>query len=117
MFGLCPACFFFFNDTATTEIYTLSLHDALPIYPARRARGRRACTRRAAPACTPAAPRGSARDSTPSGTGADTAPSGPTGAPAPTGAPRPPSGRPAPSFAGHHNWDTTPVLYTRTVPG
>src|SRR2546427_3321088 len=32
--------FFFFNDTATTEIYTLSLHDALPIYghAARRAR-------------------------------------------------------------------------------
>src|SRR5258708_12043936 len=27
--------FFFFNDTATTEIYTLSLHDALPIYPVR----------------------------------------------------------------------------------
>src|SRR5256885_13186411 len=27
-----PVCrFFFFNDTATTEIYTLSLHDALPI--------------------------------------------------------------------------------------
>src|SRR5256885_11698292 len=26
---MCP--FFFFNDTATTEIYTLSLHDALPI--------------------------------------------------------------------------------------
>ena len=25
---------FFFNDTATTEIYTLSLHDALPISPA-----------------------------------------------------------------------------------
>src|SRR3712207_9556596 len=25
------AIFFFFNDTATTEIYTLSLHDALPI--------------------------------------------------------------------------------------
>src|SRR5437867_10736980 len=25
--------FFFFNDPATTEIYTLSLHDALPIYP------------------------------------------------------------------------------------
>src|SRR5438309_12121663 len=24
-------CFFFFNDPATTEIYTLSLHDALPI--------------------------------------------------------------------------------------
>src|SRR5258705_4367055 len=27
--------FFFFNDTATTEIYTLSLHDALPISPRR----------------------------------------------------------------------------------
>src|SRR6266567_140982 len=27
--------FFFFNDTATTEIYTLSLHDALPISPAK----------------------------------------------------------------------------------
>src|SRR2546422_11634132 len=39
MSGLCHVCFwcvgsffFFFNDTATTEIYTLSLHDALPIY-------------------------------------------------------------------------------------
>src|SRR3712207_8782900 len=31
--------FFFFNDTATTEIYTLSLHDALPIYPAAAAPG------------------------------------------------------------------------------
>src|SRR5690349_24218083 len=31
-------CFFFFNDTATTEIYTLSLHDALPISPCVRAR-------------------------------------------------------------------------------
>src|SRR5690554_7418935 len=28
---LCSVFFFFFNDTATTEIYTLSLHDALPI--------------------------------------------------------------------------------------
>src|SRR3712207_9030078 len=27
--------FFFFNDTPTTEIYTLSLHDALPIWPRR----------------------------------------------------------------------------------
>src|SRR3712207_7858914 len=27
---MCPL--FFFNDTATTEIYTLSLHDALPIF-------------------------------------------------------------------------------------
>src|SRR5260370_24633928 len=34
----CPPSlffFFFFNDTATTEIYTLSLHDALPILPTR----------------------------------------------------------------------------------
>src|SRR2546427_11915300 len=31
--SLYPFCcfFFFFNDTATTEIYTLSLHDALPV--------------------------------------------------------------------------------------
>src|SRR2546430_5901767 len=31
---ILPLCsfFFFFNDTATTEIYTLSLHDALPIW-------------------------------------------------------------------------------------
>src|SRR5687767_13250687 len=28
---LVALCVFFFNDTATTEIYTLSLHDALPI--------------------------------------------------------------------------------------
>src|SRR5436309_8404073 len=34
-YGICGLKFvslFFFNDTATTEIYTLSLHDALPIY-------------------------------------------------------------------------------------
>src|SRR2546430_17716845 len=30
-FVLLVVLFFFFNDTATTEIYTLSLHDALPI--------------------------------------------------------------------------------------
>src|SRR3970282_2992392 len=35
--------FFFFNDTATTEIYTLSLHDALPI--CARARVAQACAR------------------------------------------------------------------------
>src|ERR1043166_5447418 len=35
-FGISYAVFFF-NDTATTEIYTLSLHDALPIWRARRA--------------------------------------------------------------------------------
>src|SRR5690349_25103900 len=45
IFSICPSSvvsitcclfslfFFFFNDTATTEIYTLSLHDALPIWP------------------------------------------------------------------------------------
>src|SRR3712207_7536737 len=33
MIARLPCCaLFFFNDTATTEIYTLSLHDALPIY-------------------------------------------------------------------------------------
>src|SRR5215204_1014289 len=32
MCNLSTAYYFFFNDTATTEIYTLSLHDALPIY-------------------------------------------------------------------------------------
>src|SRR6516162_4906587 len=37
MYRVTPSCwlstlFSFFNDTATTEIYTLSLHDALPIY-------------------------------------------------------------------------------------
>src|SRR3712207_9254752 len=31
--------FFFFNDTATTEIYTLSLHDALPIWTSGGGRG------------------------------------------------------------------------------
>src|SRR5689334_24950066 len=31
MSSLMTLLFFFFNDTATTEIYTLSLHDALPI--------------------------------------------------------------------------------------
>src|SRR3712207_8041484 len=44
--------YFFFNDTATTEIYTLSLHDALPISDVRRVRPpprRRARTRRGVP--------------------------------------------------------------------
>src|SRR3989440_4245417 len=75
--------FFFFNDTATTEIYTLSLHDALPILPApgghprsgeyrgaaraggppARARRRRRCgcpARSIATAAAAAAPRGRA---------------------------------------------------------
>src|SRR2546426_8479413 len=41
--------FFFFNDTATTEIYTLSLHDALPIS----RHGSRRLTHRFLPACRP----------------------------------------------------------------
>src|SRR6266481_2834198 len=46
---LSSIIFFFFNDTATTEIYTLSLHDALPISemsPTRRnGSGTRVCSR------------------------------------------------------------------------
>src|SRR6266850_8584681 len=42
--------FFFFNDTATTEIYTLSLHDALPSWP--RARGRSPASSGTATACS-----------------------------------------------------------------
>src|SRR5256885_10321829 len=65
--------FFFFNDTATTEIYTLSLHDALPILfcrHARRARrrhddGRRRAARRSlVVAARRAHPRGRDRKST-----------------------------------------------------
>src|SRR2546427_13068236 len=48
LFFVCLRCslsifyfFFFFNDTATTEIYTLSLHDALPICAHRRRRAPR----------------------------------------------------------------------------
>src|SRR6266478_10245510 len=40
LFFLLFLFFFFFNDTATTEIYTLSLHDALPILPATTPKGR-----------------------------------------------------------------------------
>src|SRR5438309_3006686 len=58
---------FFFNATATTEIYTLSLHDALPISPSGRRGWRRrsppAARTRAAPA--PARPARSARRSPP----------------------------------------------------
>src|SRR2546430_13289429 len=38
--SICHFIFFFFNDTATTEIYTLSLHDALPIWSGHHAAGR-----------------------------------------------------------------------------
>src|SRR5439155_17514007 len=40
--------FFFFNDTATTSIYTLSLHDALPIF-----QRRLMIDRNGVPSCTP----------------------------------------------------------------
>src|SRR3989442_4498884 len=59
--------FFFFNDTATTEIYTLSLHDALPISLADRdragdhARGRRAPRARPARVDADLRPRGHER--------------------------------------------------------
>src|SRR5688572_32415183 len=42
--------FFFFNDTATTEIYTLSLHDALPISPSTRWPPTAACLKTPEPA-------------------------------------------------------------------
>src|SRR2546429_4677049 len=45
LYGAVVFFFFFFNDTATTEIYTLSLHDALPIC-ARQAQQRRPVGRR-----------------------------------------------------------------------
>src|SRR2546426_3653722 len=56
-YGVSKLLFFFFNDTATTEIYTLSLHDALPISrtgprPAGNRRGPRGPPR---PRCAPRA--------------------------------------------------------------
>src|SRR3712207_8515362 len=60
-------CVFFFNDTATTEIYTLSLHDALPISSGRAwrsalagARSSRPVTRSRRPSTTRRTPRGCA---------------------------------------------------------
>src|SRR5947209_19472722 len=49
-FVLLLSFFFFFNDTATTEIYTLSLHDALPISCRAAARGRLTCSPAPSPA-------------------------------------------------------------------
>src|ERR1019366_9488998 len=48
-------CCFFFNDTATTEIYTLSLHDALPISACRR---RGFCVPNGRPRCPSPTPGG-----------------------------------------------------------
>src|SRR3712207_7043028 len=52
---------FFFNDTATTEIYTLSLHDALPIFPAREGVDRRRPRLVGRPSGDPPPPRAQAR--------------------------------------------------------
>src|SRR5258707_4028354 len=49
--------FFFFNDTATTEIYPLSLHDALPIFLRARSRARSSSRRDRAPPRAPRADR------------------------------------------------------------
>src|SRR5215813_14499691 len=53
--------FFFFNDTATTEIYTLSLHDALPIWRPRASASARSCHIPRAPPRPPAPDRKSTR--------------------------------------------------------
>src|SRR6202012_6302580 len=54
---LVACCCFFFNDTATTEIYTLSLHDALPI-------SARSCAAPGPPRSRPRLPRTPDRKST-----------------------------------------------------
>src|SRR3712207_8595202 len=51
---------FFFNDTATTEIYTLSLHDALPIWTGRTRSSTASSGSRASPGSSPASSRGTA---------------------------------------------------------
>src|SRR2546422_5160887 len=70
---LSVSLFFFFNDTATTEIYTLSLHDALPIsacrspgWPRRTAGSSGASAHRARSprGCPPGPPYGTDRKST-----------------------------------------------------
>src|SRR2546422_6020783 len=63
---LCSFSFFFFNDTATTEIYTLSLHDALPISRLRWDRSRR--SGRSVPRELPARESGPSRASSPGST-------------------------------------------------
>src|SRR3712207_7561836 len=62
--------FFFFNDTATTEIYTLSLHDALPISTSSPSAPTSSARRRPGPGCRPT--------STPSSTRPSAGPSGST---------------------------------------
>src|SRR5262245_65671920 len=62
--SLLCSVLFFFNDTATTEIYTLSLHDALPISPGSGTRRRRCWCRWP---CGGSRPRSSRRRSPPGG--------------------------------------------------
>src|SRR5258708_35008040 len=59
--SLLLAFFFFFNDTATTEIYTLSLHDALPISTTCAACGSAPSTACATGCCAPTTDRKSTR--------------------------------------------------------
>src|SRR6266436_5586818 len=91
-------CFFFFNDTPTTEIYTLSLHDALPISPSsppgrhNRRPTRDTTAQRRSPGNTPAHPRAPPRaPATPASPNRPSAPPPPgrqPSAPAPGGAAR-----------------------------
>src|SRR5216683_8018484 len=59
-----PFIIFFFNDTATTEIYTLSLHDALPISPGTAARARSRAAPPASRSPHRASPRGRSEEHT-----------------------------------------------------
>src|SRR5207249_10001418 len=94
---LCPPSLFiflfFFNDPPPTEIYTLSLHDALPICARRRARGaggRESACSRPSPAPGRAPPRtGPSRRRGPTGRGTGT----PRGGSGCAGGPRPGRGR------------------------
>src|SRR6266511_3298280 len=55
--GVVTSISFFFNDTATTEIYTLSLHDALPISTLASPRPRHTAGSTGSPSWTPRLPR------------------------------------------------------------
>src|SRR5437764_13988165 len=94
---------FFFNDTATTEIYTLSLHDALPICSAGRARNRsdapawRGAVRSASPPTTASIPPQRPRRPPPRPLPPPSRPRRLAPAPPPSRDPRPPLERPTPA--------------------
>src|SRR2546422_9055789 len=104
----CAVIFFvfFFNDTATTEIYTLSLHDALPICQVSAAAPQRPADLRAGRAGSgsggPAAPRcaGLEAHARAGGAGAPAHPRAPRGEAGRRGAPRPNRGAVARGGAG-----------------